>query len=526
LKHQSFYKYLYSPFSFKSQSFESFKSFIDSFALLTVILVYFFCSTTYAQSSINSKISSGLEALYNFNFKSSDKTFDNIIKNYSDNPAGYYYKSISNLWFYLDSRNENDLAAFISLTDSAILKAEAILENDSSDVFILYILGSVYANRTFAYTRDESYFDAVIAARKFHLCFNELLKKDSLYYDAYTGKGLFNFAISQAPQTWSWAINLAGMTGDKKVGLTNLEIASKKGKLSKVDAQFYLSQIYSEFLLKYQPAKRMLTDLTFRYPKNLLFKFALANLQVKTFDFSNASRKYKSICTLKDTNFIQLKNYAGLALGDILYSQGDYDEARSYYIKFLEQSTDPHFKGITALKIGLSHLFEADSLSAIMYFDKADEGNDDLDDDEFAKHKGELYLNQLPSDDELKLILIKNKIEAGKFNTAIDSLEKFVEQTTSDTLRAEAILYLSDAYFHLGKFKRSLEYAVAVFNFEEHEQWVKPFACYYAARASKELKNITDAEFFIGYASNFKNYFYENKLQDRLSFLSFLLTEK
>jgi len=496
--------------------------------ILILSFLILICSNnfTFSQVTIKSKISSGLEALYNFNFKSSDKAFENIITSYPDNPAGYHYKSISHLWFYLDSKNETDLSDFISLTDTVIEKANAILKDDSSDVFCLYILGSAYANRTFAFTRDESYFDAVIAARKFHLCFNELLRKDSLYYDAFMGKGLFNFAISQAPQTWSWAINLAGMTGDKQVGLTNLEIASKKGKLSRVDAQFYLSQVYSEFLLKYQPAKKILSELTFRYPKNLLFKFALANLQVKTFDLSNASRNYKSVFTSKDTNFIQLKNYASLALGDILYSQGDYDAARSYYIKFLNQSTDPHFKGSAALKIGLSHLFEGDSLSALMYFEKADEGNDDLDDDAFARHKGETYLNHMPGADELKLILIKNKIEAGKFNIAIDSLEIFVEQTTSDTLRAEAILYLSDAYFHLGKYKRSLEYAVAVFNFDEYELWVKPFACYYAARASKELNDLTDAEFFIGYASNFKNYFYENKLKDRLSFLSFLLTQK
>lgn len=506
--------------------FNSFERLFPRFLLIAILIVICSFITTHAQTNIKFKISSGLEALYNFNFKSSEKSFDNIIKNYPDHPAGYYYKSISHLWFYLDSKNDIDLTNFISLTDTAILKAEEILKNDSSDVFNLYVLGSTYANRTFAFTRDESYFDAVIAARKFHLCFNELLKKDSLYYDAYTGKGLFNFAISQAPQTWSWAINLAGMTGDKKIGLTNLEIASKKGKLSKVDAQFYLSQIYSEFLLKYQPAKRMLNDLTLRYPKNLLFKFALANLQIKTFDLSSASRNYKTVYSSKDTNFIQLKNYAGMALGDLLYYQGDYDDARSYYVKFLEQSTDPHFKGITALKIGLSHLFEGDSLSALMYFDKTDEGNDDLDDDEFARKKGEVYLNQLPNADELKLILIKNKIQSGLFNAAIDSLEKFVEQTLSDTLRAEAILSLSDAYFHLGKYKKSLEYAVAVFNFDDHELWVKPFACYYAARASNELKNITDAEFFIGYASNFKNYFYENKLTDRLSFLSFLLTEK
>jgi hypothetical protein len=117
-------------------------------------------------------------------------------------------------------------------------------------------------------------------------------------------------------------------------------------------------------------------------------------------------------------------------------------------------------------------------------------------------------------------------IDAGKFSPAIDSLEEFVNTSISDTLRAEAILSLSDAYYHLGKNKKSLEYAVAVFNFDDCELWVKPFACYYAARASKELNNIVDAEFFIGYANNFSNYFYENKLMDKLSFLSFSLKEK
>jgi hypothetical protein len=507
------------PFNFSTR-------FITKQFLITFLVAFSFSISTYAQTIIKTQITAGLEALYNFNFKSSEKKFDNIIRNYPDNPAGYYYKSVSHLWFYLDSKNETDLLDFISLTDTAILKAETILRTDSSDVFTLYILGSAYANRTFAFTRDESFFDAVLSARKFHMCFDELLKKDSLYFDAYTGKGLFNFAISQAPQTWTWAINLAGMTGDKRLGLNLLETASKKGKLSKVDAQFYLSQIYSEFLLKYQPAKRILDDLTFRYPKNLLFRFALANLQLKTYDLRIASKNYKTVFNSADTNFTQMKYFAGLALGDILYSQADYDAARRYYNEFLDRSTDVHFKGITALKVGLSHLLEGDSLSALMYFDKTNEGNKDLDDDVYARRKGELYLDQLPTADELKLILIKNMIDAGKFKAAVDSLEKFVDWTVSDTLKAESILYLSEAYFHLGKFKRSLEYAVAVFYFDDCELWVKPFACYNAARASKELNNRIDAELFIGYATNFQDYYFENKLKDKLSFLSFLLKEK
>ena len=493
---------------------------------LTIILFLCFNKVGLTQSDLNSRISIGLESLYNFNFKSSERIFDNIIKTYPESPAGFYYKSISHLWFFLDSKDEDELDDFISLTDSAINKAENILQDDSTNLFTLYVLGSCYVNRTFAFTRNENYFDAVLSARKFHVYFDQILLEDSLYYDAFASKGLFNFAISQAPQTWSWALNLAGMTGNKQLGLDYLELAARKGRFSKIDAQFYLSQVYSEFLLKYQSANKILVDLNSRFPKNLLFRFTLANLQLKKYDLNNALRNYKSVYESNDTNMIEIKYFAGMAMGDILYSKGDYDDARKYYISFLDNAKDDHFKGITALKVGLSHLFEGDSLSALSYFDKVFEGNEDLDDDLYAKITAERYLNHLPSSDELKLIRIKNMVDAGKFKNAIDSLENFVETLVSDTLRAEAILYLSDAYYHLGKNKKSLEYAVAVFNFDDCEIWVKPFACYYAARASNELKNKIDAEFFIGYASNFQNYFYENKLQDKLSFLSFALNDK
>jgi len=491
--------------------------------LLTFIVSFL---NIYPQTNLKNNISSGLEALYNFNFKSSDRIFDNLIENYPESPAGYHYKSISSLWFYLDSKNEIDYENFMAYTDTAIEKAEVFLETDSNDVFKRYILGSVYANRTFAFTRNENYFDAIFAASKFYSYFNELLEIDSLYYDAYMGKGLYNFAISQAPQTWAWALSLSGMTGDKQKGLEYLEIATRKGNLSMVDAQFYLSQIYCEFLQKYSAGGRILNNLNTRFPNNLLFRYALATYYLKIYDMNDALRNYKTVFASKDTNFIQLKNYAGLALGDIYFSQGEYESSRMYHKNFFEFSSDAHFKGITALKLGLSHLLENDSLSALIYFDKISEGNEDLDEDLFARIKGEQYLNKLPDSNELKLILIKNLIDAGKFRTAVDSLENYVKQSISDTLRSEAILYFSEAYYHLGKNKKSLEYAVSVFNFDDCELWVKPFACYNAARASKALNNIIDAKLFIEYTGNFKNYFFENKLKDKLNFLSFLLDEK
>ncbi|NWG27715.1 MAG: hypothetical protein HXY48_04185 [Ignavibacteriaceae bacterium] len=115
---------------------------ISKISLIACIVVLFNTSFHFAQSDLNSRISIGLESLYNFNFKSANNIFDNIIKIYPDNPGGYYYKSISHLWFFLDNKSESELDYFLSLTDTAIEKATAILEKDSADLFVLYILGS------------------------------------------------------------------------------------------------------------------------------------------------------------------------------------------------------------------------------------------------------------------------------------------------------------------------------------------------------------------------------------------------
>ena len=66
-------------------------------------------------------------------------------------------------------------------------------------------------------------------------------------YDAYLGIGLFNFAAGQTPTAFRWALKLAGINGDTETGLSNIKVAAEKGKFSKVEAQYYYSQIASEY---------------------------------------------------------------------------------------------------------------------------------------------------------------------------------------------------------------------------------------------------------------------------------------
>ena len=137
----------------------------------------------------------GLDAAFKFDFEKSEKIFNSLIEKYPDAPAGYHFKSIPYLWKYLDNKNDSDYVSFINLSDSTIKKANDLLESDSVDTFLYYILGSSYSYRAVAFTRQESYLDAVLATKKSFSYLNNTVLIDSTYYDAYMGLGLFNFMI-------------------------------------------------------------------------------------------------------------------------------------------------------------------------------------------------------------------------------------------------------------------------------------------------------------------------------------------
>ncbi len=492
--------------------------------LISVFLLLTASENLHGQVKSLNKINSGLNFLYNFNFESSDKAFNDFIRLNPDHPAGYYYKSIKFLWYYLDNRNEEWRNKFFAYTDTALVKFENIIEKDSSDIFSYYICNSVYYQRAAAYTRGEDYLSALWAIKTFQFFNEKSLDIDSLYYDSYMCLGLYNFAISQAPRSWQWALDLTGIGGDRKAGLDYLKLAYNKGKFSKVDAQFFLSQIYAEFFLNFIESEKYLKSLCAKYPRNLLFRYSLGNLQVKKYDLKSAIKNYEFVARSDDSIFIQLKNYSLMALGDVFYIKNDFDSAETFYKLFLERSLDDHLRGITALRLGLCYMFLGEIKEAIKYFEQADQGNLDLDEDVYAKIMSEKYLEDLPDAIELKLIRYRNLLDSGKFRNAIDSLETLNKVVLSDSVRAELMLYISEANYHLGKFRQSLEYAVSLLSFENCDTRVKAFACYNAALASRELKKSEDAKLFIKYASNYKGFLFENKLTDRLNALLYQLS--
>jgi len=507
---------MYPEITNRAVKFFSFRFMI--FAILFALSFPFFAN---AQPNLDKKITKSLNLLYNFKFDKSHKIFQEIIEEDSTNPAGYHFQSIAYLWYYLDNKNETHLNNFLSYSDSAINKSKEIITDESEDPFPLYILGSTYSFRALAFARAEEYLNALWATKESYSYLNKALALDSSYADAYFGLGLFNFAVSQTPSVWKWALDLTGITGDRKKGMDYLTLAADKGKFSAVDAQFYLSQLRAEFLQDYKGAHFYLDKLVKKYPGNLLFQSTAASLLIKEKKLKKAGKILSGITVSKDSSFKQIKTYANFILGNIFFTINNFDSAKTFYHRFLDSTTDNHFKGIAALKMGLCYQFLDLPEFAEEYYLLTGEGNMDLDEDIYAVEMGERYLENQPDSSRLKLIFIQNLLDAGLHKEALDSLDSLSTKSLSDTINAFIRFYRSDVKFFLGEYQESKEIAVSLIENEFAEEWVRAFACYFAARASKELGSILDTQLFLGYADDFHDFHFQNKLRILIYSLSY-----
>ena len=240
-----------------------------------------------------------------------------------------------------------------------------------------------------------------------------------------------------------------------------------------------------------------------------------ASLEIKRHELDQAQKLLQKIVAVDSPKFVQLISLSNFLLGDIFYKKNDFNSAINFYQKFLTQTSDNDYTGIASYRLGICYEISGDSASAKEHFEKSKNGNMDLDDDIYAKRKGQIYLNRNLDSNEVKVIEAANKIDAGKYRAAYNDLYKLIPVIKNEDLKAEVYLYLSSAAFGMNNYDESLKmgFAAQSINTDE-EKWVKPFAVFYIARAYKKMGNIVAFSNFINEAASYEDYDYQNKLQN------------
>ncbi len=484
-------------------------------SVLLFVFLFFLPIEIFSQPYMNQAIKRGLEYEYNFNWNKAETVFKGMIKRYPDDPRGFHYQAGIYLWYYLSNHDDQSYKNFVEYSDSAIDKARNILDKKPDNISILYILGSDYSYRTIAFAKAEKFLDAVWASKKSESYLSRTLQLDPTFYDAYLGLGLYNFGVGQIPSAFRWALSLAGIHGDKETGLKYIKIAAKSGDLAKTEAEYYLSQILTDYYFDYNSAAHLLQNLVGLYPRNILFSYSLAALDIKRRKLDDAGNLLEKVLKSKDTSFSQIISFSNFLMGDVNFKENHFKAAESYYQIFLSSTRDSDYKGIAYYRLAICNEISGDRKEAVKYFDLTGNGNMDIEDDIFAKRQGEIYSKRPLAETEINLIKYSNLIDDGKYKSAADSLSDLLNQVKTDRMKAEVSLNLSEAYFLLEKYQESLSYALTSKALDvSSEKWIEPYSCFYAARAEAKLGNKDAVKSYIDEAKSFSDYDYQKKLEN------------
>ena len=484
-------------------------------SLLLFAFLFFLSVEVFSQPYLNQAVKRGLEYEYNFNWDKAETVFEGMIKKYPADPRGFHYQAGIYLWYYLSNHDIRSYKNFIEYSDSAIEKARNILDKKPNNILMLFVLGSDYSYRTIAFAKAEKFLDAVWASKKSESYLSRTIQLDSTYYDAYLGLGLYNFGVGQIPSAFRWALSLAGIHGDKETGLKYIKKAAKFGDLSKTEAEYYLSQILTDYYFDYNSASHLLQNLVGLYPRNILFSYSLAALDIKRRKLNDAGDLLEKILKSKDSNFSQIISFSNFLMGDVNFKQNHFKIAESFYHTFIATTRDSDYKGIAYYRLAICSEVSGDRKDAVKYFDLSGNGSMDIEDDIFAKRQGEIYSKRPLAATEIDLIKYSNLIDNGKYKPAADSLSDLLNRVKTDRMKAEVFLNLSEAYFLLGKYHESLSYALTSKALDvPDERWIEPYACFYAARAEAKLGNEDAVKSYIDEAKSFSDYDYQKKLEN------------
>lgn len=485
-------------------------------SLLFAILINI--NSLFAQQHIEQIIKEGIKQTYNFQFQQAEKTFSELIKKYPNDPRSYHYKSTIFLWNYLGNSDKKDFDKFIQYSDQAISLAEKVLKSSAKNENAKFIIGSSNGYRAIAFGKAEKYLDMIWASKKSSDQLSDVIELNNQNYDAYLGLGLFKFALSKVPSAFKWALSTIGFNGDQDEGLRYINIAAEKGSFAKVEACFYLAQIYSEFFNDYDKSSIILDQLISDFPGNMLFIYTSAVNDLKERNLNKSERQLLKIVSDKKSGYKQIRSFSNFLLGDIKFRLNKFEEAKEFYISFLSTTSNNDYKGIAYYRLAISHELLDERLSSKMYFQYCNEGNSTLDDDAYAKRKGDVYAERELTESEKSLIRFSNMVEAKNYSTAIDSLKSLFDELENISLKAETAYWLSEAYLGLNQFNESIDYSnFAITAKQNSEKWITPFANYNLGIAYKGLNNFKKSIEFLDKAASFSNYDYESKLKSLIS---------
>lgn len=288
----------------------------------------FLANTAFAD--VISETLQGQELLFQRDYDSAIKLFNEIDAKYPDSPAG----SFGLLATYQIRMYENNdfrfLNKYIEAEDRFERIAAKILKTKASP-FDLFTIGAGYGMRGFYYVRANKWFRGLGSATRAI----QILKRAKYEYpdfvDPYLGIGMYNYWRSVLTK----GINFLPFFADhREEGISQVKNVMENGLYSKQLAETNLAFMYGQED-RYAEARVMADQLLKKYPNNVIILKFSGRLYGWMKDFDRSIAEFNKVLKL-DPALTKTYFYMGVAL---MKKPGAQAESIKYFEKYL--STNP-----------------------------------------------------------------------------------------------------------------------------------------------------------------------------------------
>jgi tetratricopeptide (TPR) repeat protein len=297
----------------------------------------------------------GIAYMYRLEFDKAEAEFKEITALDPESPAGYFALAALAWWRHSqnfdttssDKGNEDD---FVLNSDKVIALSEKMIDEGRDMDQAYFFMGNAYGLQGRWYAIRRAWWRSYTHGRKGRKYLKKCVELNPGIYDAYLGLGIFDYYAATLPGTLGLAAKLF-VGGDRQRGMEYVKIARDKGRFFKLEARFFLIEIFSMHEHDYKAAYAETEALKAMDPSNMLFRVGEIMTHIQAEDWQGVLSECEAFLgawqVKPQKGLEQQLAMVYLSAGDALIGLKRYEEAVRWLSDGIEKTGYPEKGWVT-----------------------------------------------------------------------------------------------------------------------------------------------------------------------------------
>jgi tetratricopeptide (TPR) repeat protein len=246
---------------------------------LLFLFLFSTCFSTLNAQLLNDPVSlknvqSSLDKIYNQDFEAAEVFMEQVEKKYPNHPVSYILDSFILYWRHLPIKdNPVKSKEYIKKLDQCLEAINKRYGKNSLDPEAVFYTMVARGYMAMIYNYRGEMVNAAGEGKKAYNAFVEGLKLINKNPEFYFTSGMYNYYVEVYPEEHPIVKPLLVFfkSGDKALGLKQIDNATKVGTITRAESCYYLSHIYLKYEMQPEKAVFYMDKLVDLYPKNPVF---------------------------------------------------------------------------------------------------------------------------------------------------------------------------------------------------------------------------------------------------------------